>query len=45
MTLLIRKLDPLNFATASGEECEIICDPHLRKHLRNEDYCQQCNRN
>jgi hypothetical protein len=37
--------DPLTFASAPGEfnQCEVIYDPYLRKYLRFEDFCAQCN--
>lgn len=37
--------DPVTFASASGEfsSCEIIYVPYLKKYVRFEDYCAQCN--
>ncbi|PLB44929.1 hypothetical protein P170DRAFT_501894 [Aspergillus steynii IBT 23096] len=39
--------DPLTFATGTGEfeQCEIIYVPYLHKYLRNEDYCETCDKN
>ncbi|KAH8697274.1 hypothetical protein BGW36DRAFT_449889 [Talaromyces proteolyticus] len=36
--------DPVTFATASGEfdVCEVIYAPYLKKYLRYEDECAQC---
>lgn len=36
--------DPVTFATASGEfnTCEVIYAPYLKKYLRYEDECAQC---
>lgn len=37
--------DPLTMATASGElkVCEVVYAPYLKKYLRYEDECAQCN--